>query len=211
MTKLLATAVAAVTLAPALACAQSDHCLREGRGDVTLGALIGGGVGAIIGNTITRGGVGATVAGGATGAAAGAVVAGASARCGQNRYGFYDDAGRWVPNRVTAYGYVGPGGAWVRGAPPVAEQASSSWGARDADTRAREQSLEARLERRMDEGAVSARDGRRGLRDLQDTAAVDAAYRAGDDGRLAPAQRADIDARLGAVATRLGLDEPPPR
>jgi hypothetical protein len=170
MRKLLPTAALTALLAPALAEAQTDRCLHEKRGDEVIGALLGGGVGAVAG--------------------------GASARCGQNRFGYYDDAGRWVPYRVTANGYVGPDGAWVRGAPPLAEA---------ADTRARESGFEAALERRMDEGSVSERDGRRAMRDLEDIAAVDAAYRAGDQGRLSPDQRRDIDARLDALAARLGL------
>jgi hypothetical protein len=206
MRRLVQTAVLATLLAPALASAQPDRCLHERRGDEVIGALIGGGVGAIVGNLATHGGAGATAAGGVTGAAAGAVVGGASARCGQNRYGYYDDAGRWVPNRVTAYGYVNPDGVWVRGAPPVADQASDRWGADEgADTRAREQSLEAALERRMDDGVVSQRDGRRAMRDLRDIDAVDAAYRNGAGGRLTPDQRRDIEARLDALAARLGL------
>jgi hypothetical protein len=207
MLRLLIGLLGTLAAVPAIAAAQPDRCLHEKRSDEIVGALVGAGVGALIGNTVTHGGVGATVAGGAAGGAAGALAGGASARCGQNRYGYYDAAGRWVPERVTAYGYYGPDGHWVAGRPPgyataVDAAAAPAWSG--GDTRAREQALEAALERRMDQGTLPARDGRRALRDLRDIGATDTAYRR-DDGRLTPDQRRDVEGRLDELAARMGV------
>jgi hypothetical protein len=195
----------AVVAGPALASGQADRCLGERGQDQLIGALIGAGVGAIVGNTASHGRVGATLGGGAGGAALGAVAGGASARCGQNRYGYYDDAGRWISYRATAYGYTDPDGRWIDRPPaePTAMDDGES-GRRFEDTRAREQLLAAQLERAMNAGAISQRDGGRALRDLRDIGATDAAYRSGD-GRLSAAQRQDIDARLAALAQRFSL------
>jgi hypothetical protein len=143
----------------------------------------------------SHGGAAATVGGGAGGAAAGALVAGATAHCGQNRYGYYDDRGQWMSYRTTNDGYVGPDGRWVAQAPPPPAP---------DDTRAREQRMQAELERRLDEGGLSRGEGRQALRNLNQIAAIDADYR-GDDGRLTPAQRQDIEARLDGLAHATGI------
>jgi hypothetical protein len=193
---LLAAALTALT--PAVVRAQSDpNCLREKRADEVVGGLVGAGVGAIIGAVASHGGTAATVGGGAGGAAAGVLVGSATAHCGQNRYGYYDDRGQWVSYRSTDYGFVGPDGRWVAKASPPP--------ARD-DTRARELNLQARLERRLDEGSLPQREGSQALRNLSEIAAMDADYRSAD-GRLAPAQRQDIEARLDNLAQAMGLDQ----
>jgi hypothetical protein len=196
----LVVATAILVIAPCVAAAQGDRpCLREKRADEVVGALIGGGVGALIGNAVTGGHAGATVAGAASGAVAGAVVGSTATHCGENRYGYYDDAGHWVSYRSTAYGYIGPDGRWVN-----ASGAGDGQGAAPEDTRGRELRIEAALERRMDEGALPPGEGRRALRALHDISATDAAYRSAD-GRLSPSQRRDIDARLDALTGGLGL------
>jgi hypothetical protein len=192
--------VAALTaLTPAVVHAQSNpNCLREKRADEVVGGLVGAGVGAIVGSLVSHGGTGATVGGGVGGAAAGALVGRASAHCGQNRYGYYDDHGQWVSYRSTDYGYVGPDGKWVaQAAPPPAP----------GDTRARELEMQAALERRLDEGSLARREGRQALRSLSEISAIDADYRSGDDGRLTPAQHQDIEARLDGLAQATGLPQ----
>lgn len=196
MSRTFLLAVALAALAPAVVHAQSaPTCLREKRADEVVGGLIGAGVGAIVGAVATHGGAGATVAGGAGGGVAGVLVGRATAHCGQNRYGYYDDRGQWVSYRTTDYGYVGPDGRWVAQRPPPPEP---------GDTRAREMQMQAQLERRLDEGSLARGEGRQALRSLSEIAAIDADYRSGD-GRLTPAQRHDIEARLDGLARATGL------
>ena len=196
MSRALLIAAVVTALVPSIVHAQSDpSCLREKRADEVVGGLVGAGVGVIIGAVASHGGAAATVGGGIGGATAGAVVGSASAHCGQNRYGYYDDRGQWVSYRSTDYGYVGPDGRWVaQPAPPPAR----------GDTRARELDLQATLERRLDEGSLPQREGRRALRSLSEIAATDADYRSAD-GRLSPAQRQDIETRLDQLAQAAGL------
>jgi hypothetical protein len=209
MRTLAAIAVLAVLAAPSLAVAQSERCLRERRGDEINGALVVGGLGGIIGDLATHGRAGPTVLGAVAGAATGYGLGHVFGHCGQNANGYYDEAGRWVPYRATAYGYYGPDGAWVDGpAPGYAGTATAGDPPRvaDEDTRAQEQSLGAAVERRMDEGALSQRDARQAMRALQDIGAIDADYRS-TDGRLTPDQRRDIQARLAALRARVGVEE----
>lgn len=185
-------------LIPAVVHAQSDpDCLREKRADEVVGGLVGAGVGAIVGSLASHGGTGATVGAGAGGAAAGALIGRASAHCGQNRYGYYDDRGQWVSYRSTDYGYVGPDGRWVAQAAPPPET---------GDTRTRELQMQAELERRLDDGRLARREGRQDLRSLSEISAIDADYRSGD-GRLTPAQHQDIEARLDGLARTAGLPQ----
>jgi hypothetical protein len=185
-----------VALAPTIVRADPDpSCLRDKRADEVLGGLIGAGVGALAGAVASHGGAAATVGGGVGGAAAGAFVGGATVHCGQNRYGYYDDRGQWMSYRTTDDGSVGPDGKWVAGPPPEPDP---------GDTRARELRMQAALERRLDEGRVSRNEGRQALRSLNEISAIDADYRS-DDGRLTPAQRQDIEARLDGLAQATGI------
>jgi hypothetical protein len=185
-----------VALAPAIVRADPEpSCLRDRRADEVVGGLIGAGVGALVGAAASHGGAAATVGGGVGGAAAGALVAHATVHCGQNRYGYYDDRGQWMSYRMTDDGYVGPDGKWVAQAPPPPAP---------GDTRAREIRMQAELERRLDEGRLPRGEGRQALRSLNEIAAIDADYRS-DDGRLTPAQRQDIEARLDGLAQATGI------
>jgi hypothetical protein len=204
MRTLLLASVLLVALPPLGALAQSQaRCLREKRDDTTVGALIGAGVGGLIGNAITHGRIGATIAGGASGAVVGAVAGRASARCGQNRWGYYDDAGHWVSYKATDEGYVDPDGRWIANVTPPDDSAPVM-----QDSRGREQALEAALGRRLAQGGLPQADGRRAERELEDIRAVDGVYR-GDSGRLSASQSGDLDARLDAWMRRYAVTPDP--
>ena len=119
MTKTLIclAAAGALALVPALASAQDSYrrCEQQKQGNALAGAVIGGIGGALLGNAIGRGGgrEGGTVIGGLGGAAAGAAIGNSSVHCGENRYGWYDEGGQWVPRQRYASGWYGPDGAWV--------------------------------------------------------------------------------------------------
>ena len=70
-----------------------------GHGEKGAGALIGGGVGAVVGNQASKG-----------------------PRDCEHAYGYYDNDGRWHDNgvdRTVAYGYYDRTGAWIDGPPNV--------------------------------------------------------------------------------------------
>jgi hypothetical protein len=112
---LLLAGLAAAAFIPSLASAQ-DSCQQAQHDNRVAGTIVGAGLGAILGGAITGHGGGAIV-GGVGGAVAGNAIAGSGTRCGENRYGYYDGAGRWVPTTSTAYGYYGPDGQWVANPP----------------------------------------------------------------------------------------------
>jgi hypothetical protein len=108
---LLLAGLAAAAFIPSLASAQ-DSCREAQHDNRVAGTIVGAGVGALLGGAIT-GHTGGAVVGGVGGAVAGNVIAGSGTRCGENRYGYYDSAGRWVPTTSTAYGYYDHDGQWV--------------------------------------------------------------------------------------------------
>ncbi len=115
---ILLAGLAAAAFIPSLAQAQSDgqaRCRDQKHDNRVVGTIVGAGLGALLGNVIGEHGgkVGGTIIGGVGGAVAGNVVGGATVDCGSNRYGYYDDNGRWVPNTATAYGFYDANGQWV--------------------------------------------------------------------------------------------------
>jgi outer membrane lipoprotein SlyB len=221
----LAAAALTPTLAPTVAFAQ-PHCLEQRHENQVVGTILGAGVGAILGGAVIvrhGGSEGGAIIGGVGGAVAGNAIASSASHCGSNQYGYYDDSGRWIPNTATAYGYYDPDGHWVQTAsqdspppPPMASGPAPGGYDQDAprsfprdeareDTRERENHLQARIERRIADGALDERQGRHATRDLEDIRRIDADYRS-TDGRLNPDQRRDIDARLDALDQRLRAD-----
>jgi hypothetical protein len=152
----------------------------------------------------------------------------------RNRYGYFDQNGRWVPNTATASGYYGPNGQWVSSSPqgygqqtygqqgygapaysgpaygqqPGAVYGSPSGRIGPRDTQGREAHIEARINERMADGSLSRSDGRREFRQLNEIRRMDADYRNGD-GRLTPDQYRDIDHRLDDLSRELGVDGAP--
>jgi hypothetical protein len=217
---LILSALAAAVLIPTLAGAEAS-CQARRTDDRILGTLLGAGLGALLGDVVAQHGgkEGGAIIGGVGGAAAGYAIAGSGDHCPRaaaaNPYGYYDDNGRWVPNRGTDDGYYDQNGRWVQTAvpaPPPADGAAqgAAWNAADPwagapeDTRDREGRLEAWIQRRLADRALDDRLARRALRDLDDIRRIDADYRAAD-GRLTPDQRRDILDRLGALRARVGL------
>ena len=219
----LIAGIAAAALTPSLASAQSEsqaRCQDQRHDNRVVGTVVGAGLGALLGNAIGQHGgkAGGTIIGGVGGAVAGNAIGASTVNCGSNRYGYYDDNGRWVPNTATAYGYYDADGRWVDTtgpgyAPPpppsgpydqAAYDAHDVWGGA-RDTRERENWLEQRIERRMADGALDEGRGRHALRQLHDIRRMDQDYRR-YDGHLSEDQRRDVMARLDSVRAEVAGD-----
>ena len=214
---MLFAGLAVAAFVPSLAQAQSEgqaRCQQQRHENSVVGTILGAGLGALLGNAIGEHGgkAGGTIIGGIGGAVAGNAIGGASVNCGSNRYGYYDDNGRWVPNTATSYGYYDFNGRWIdttsQGyAPPVGaggpDDAYEQPDARQPGSYDREDRLEARIQERLSDGALDEWRGRHALRQLRDIRRMDADYRA-YDGNLTEDQRRDIRARLDAVRADIG-------
>ncbi len=115
---LLLGGLAAAAFIPSLASAQQS-CQDARHDNRVAGTIIGAGLGALLGNAVSEHGgkPGGTIIGGVGGAVIGNQIAGSGTKCGENRYGYYDTAGHWVPRTYTAYGYYDANGQWVANAP----------------------------------------------------------------------------------------------
>ncbi|HWF00268.1 MAG TPA: hypothetical protein VG248_10770 [Caulobacteraceae bacterium] len=71
-----------------------------------------------------------------------------------------------------------------------------------AGVEARESELETMINREMGDGRLATRDARLALRQLHEIRDLDGVYRR-ENGRLSPDQRADLDERMTALASRL--------
>ena len=111
----LLASLAAIALIPAMASAESGCRNDDHR---AIGTIVGAGLGALFGNAVSEHGgkPGGTIIGGIGGGIAGNLIAGSGQKCGQNRYGYYDSNGRWVPNTRNAEGYYDANGQWVTSA-----------------------------------------------------------------------------------------------
>ncbi len=222
MIKSLMTAgLAVVSFTPSLAAAQNCQERHDNR---VAGTVIGAGVGALLGGAISGGRTGGVIVGGVGGAVAGNAIAGSSTNCG-NQYGYYDANGAWVPNTANAQGYYGPDGRWVANAPPPGPSAyapvpppyASSgpgyavdadyadrgrWGDAPPQTRQREDWLEDRVRRAMNDGAIERNQALSLIQDVDTARRMDNNWRRGD-GDLDPSQRAEIERRLNDVRFRL--------
>ncbi len=233
----LILSLSGLILTPSLAAADTG-CHAHRSNNRVLGTVIGAGLGALFGNAVSEHGgkPGGTIIGGIGGGVAGNLIAGSGTKCNENRYGYYDQNGSWMPNTSNAEGYYDANGQWTRysaNTPSVnqtgqndgyydnngqwVEQRQSVnspppgntegyWRDGDSDTRQRESWLDRRFREAMAQGRVGDRDGRRALRELADLRNLDNDYRT-DDGRLDPEQQAYIDHRLERLKARLERDE----
>lgn len=214
---LLLAGLAAVALAPSLANAQDYSCQTRSNNNRTVGTIVGAGLGALLGNSIGEHGgkVGGTIIGGVGGGVAGNMIAGSATHCQSNRYGYYDNNGRWIPNTRTSYGYYDADGRWVENGynnapPPRADYDRRDYGRQGEwdnheDLAAREDRLERGIHQRVDNGTLSPEDARDAMRRLRDIRRDDANAR-DEDNRLPPEERAELDRRLDDLAARLGDD-----
>jgi hypothetical protein len=231
MKSLLLGGLAAAAFIPSLASAQ-ESCEQARHDNRVAGTIVGAGLGAILGGAVTGRGGGAVV-GGVGGAVVGNAVAGSGTHCGENRYGYYDANGRWVPRTYTAAGYYGPDGAWVAappagygpppgpaygqngynqgpgyGPPPAPaygqDAAYTDRGHGHMNLRDREDRMDQYIRQAISNGTIGNREGRRDLRDLANIRRMEADYRSAD-GHLNDGQRADIDQRLDSLRDRLHM------
>ena len=127
---ILAAGVAAATLTTA---ANAQETCEQRRDNRTVGTVAGAGIGAVLGGVIGGNGLGV-----ALGAVGGGVAGNQLARGPQDcvhAYGFYDNGGRWHPNRVdpaAANGFYDRDGRWVAGAPAGYYDRDGRWVASDA-------------------------------------------------------------------------------
>lgn len=111
--------IAVAALFPSFAFAQ-ESCRQQEERRVA-GTVIGGVVGALAGNAISKGGgkTGGTIIGGVAGAVIGNQIAKGGADC-SNAYGYYDRTGAWHASNTPASqaaGYYDRDDRWVQGAP----------------------------------------------------------------------------------------------
>jgi hypothetical protein len=220
--KIIGVSLAMAALAPAAALAQPDPaCEQQRQGDEVMGAVVGGGLGALFGNAVSGGRAGGTILGGVGGAAVGASVAGGGDHCGDPAYGNYDNNGQWVPHRPMSEESQGPDAGWNGGPPPPYVDGGPAYGPPPVayggpgvgmgDTREREARLEARINQRLADGSLGRDRAGRDFRRLEDVRHLDAADREGNgDGSLSPDQYRDIDQRLDDLRRELAVESPPP-
>jgi hypothetical protein len=220
--KIIGLSLTMVVLAPVIALAQpNSDCEQQKQGNEVMGAVVGGGLGALFGNAVSGGRTGGTIIGGVGGAAVGASVAGGGVHCGDAAYGYYDPAGRWIANGPTPDGSGGPDQRWSPGPPPpyiaggppgpgYGPSPGAYGGPAAGDTRERETRLEARIHERLSDGSLARDSAGRDFRRLEDVRQRDAAYRDGNgDGSLSPGQYQDIDQRLDELRRELAIASPP--
>lgn len=127
---LLAAGIAAATLIPTFALAQTAPCRTENNRMV--GTVAGAGIGALAGSAVAGHGnkTEGAVLGGVLGAVIGNQVSkGGSDNCAR-AYGYYDANGRWHANAIdqaSAQGYYDRNGNWVAGAPNGYYDNSGRW------------------------------------------------------------------------------------
>jgi hypothetical protein len=127
---ILAAGLAAATITAA---ANAQETCEQRRDTRTAGTVAGAGVGAILGGAIGGNALGA-VLGAVGGGVAGNQLAKGPHDC-IHAYGFYDNNGRWHPNRVdpaAATGFYDRDGRWVAGAPAGYYDRDGRWISTDA-------------------------------------------------------------------------------
>lgn len=130
MRRFILAGLAAATLTTA---ANAQETCEQRRDNRTVGTVAGVGIGAVLGGAIGGNALGA-VLGGVGGGVIGNQVARGSQDC-VHAYGFYDNGGRWHPNRVdpaAANGFYDRDGRWVAGAPAGYYDRDGRWVASDA-------------------------------------------------------------------------------
>jgi hypothetical protein len=130
---LFAASIAAVTLVPSLASAQSRSqatCAQQSSTRV-VATVTGAGVGGVLGNVVA--GRGDKTLGTVLGAAAGALIGNQLAKPGRecrDAYGYYDQANRWHATgapAADARGYYDRDGGWIEGRPNGRYGDNNAW------------------------------------------------------------------------------------
>lgn len=127
---ILAAGLAAATITTA---ANAQETCEQRRDNRTVGTVAGAGIGAVLGGAIGGNALGA-VLGAVGGGVAGNQLTRGPEDC-VHAYGFYDNGGRWHPNRVdagAATGFYDRDGRWVAGAPAGYYDRDGRWVSSDA-------------------------------------------------------------------------------
>lgn len=129
-TRVLLAGISLAVLTPSVAMAADDGCQRDGNGRI-IGTVIGAGAGGLAGHVIAGRGdkTEGTIIGGVIGAVIGNQVAKNSGDC-RVAYGYYDKDGRWHATGVAssdAKGYFNRDGKWVKGRPDGYYDQDNRW------------------------------------------------------------------------------------
>jgi hypothetical protein len=120
-----------------------------------------------------------------------------------NAQGYYDNQGGWTP--ATTRGYWDTRNQWVAATPSAYDRASNAayenrrnWDGAPTDVQSRAAWLEQRIQKGVDDGSLSRRDGRQELRTLSDIRRDEARMRH-PGGRLREQDEVRIQARLDTL------------
>jgi hypothetical protein len=120
-----------------------------------------------------------------------------------NSQGYYDNQGGWTPAATT--GYWNTRGQWVAATPSAYDRAANAsydnrtqWDGAATDFRSRAAWLDEKIQRGIEDGSLSRRDGRRAERSLREIRRQEGSMRH-YHGQLRPADEATIQARLDGL------------
>jgi hypothetical protein len=193
---LLVGGMIAAMAVPAIADAQT-RCERDRSTNRAAGTVVGAGIGALLGSAIAgnSSNTAGTIAGGVAGAIAGNQLSkNVGEPCPTGYYEAYPDGRRYD----NATGYT-PGvttyGAYGSNVPP----AGDFWNGAPQGVRQRIDYMAMRIDRAERNGTLNRREAARARQDLADVRRMEVNLRRRDGGRLTPADREYIQARIDDV------------
>ena len=196
---LLIGGLLAAAAAPSLALAQPAGCVRQD--NRVAGTVAGAAIGALAGSAIagrhdrTTG----AVAGGVIGGVIGNQAAGSSVRC-PDGYDYQPAATQYAPPPPPpqAYDNRGPGGPGYGG-----YDRGTFWNDAPTNIREREDWLERRINRGIDNGSIDRREARRAFITLNEIRSDEQRMRRRGGGRLNPQDRDVLQNRLDQLAQQI--------
>ncbi|OYX35264.1 MAG: hypothetical protein B7Y99_03885 [Caulobacterales bacterium 32-69-10] len=208
---LLVGGLVAAMAVPAIADAQA-RCERDRSTNRAAGTVVGAGIGALLGSAIAgnSSNTAGTIAGGVAGAIAGNQLAKrAGEPCPTGYYEAYED-GRPYQNSNYNQGQQGynqgppNSGQYYNGQPAYGPQAESQfWNGAPRGVRQRIEFMQTRIERGERNGTLSRREAATARQDLADVRRMEIRLRQRDGGRLTPADREYIQARIDDVGRNI--------
>ena len=181
--------------APSLASAQPAGCVRQD--NRAAGTVAGAAIGALAGSAIAgrHDRTAGAIAGGVVGGVIGNQAAGSSVRCPEGYY-YPQPAAQYAPPPPPpgAYDNRGPGPGFDRG---------TFWRDAPGGIREREDWLERRINRGVDNGTIDRREARRAFGTLNDIRNDEQRMRRRGGGRLNPQDRDFLQGRLDDLAQQV--------